>query len=80
VLLFIFGFVSQVVSLALSPSVCVGRQREGGEETGRTKRGRTRTVLSTDDRRGKSCTPAPRVATDDSRKESDVRSDATQSP
>lgn len=39
----------------------------------------TRTVLSTDERRGKSCTPVPRVATEDSRKESEVRSDVTQS-
>jgi hypothetical protein len=45
----------------------------------RRERGRTRTVLRTDDRRGKSCTPAPRVATEDSRKESEVRSDETQS-
>ncbi len=42
------------------------------------KRGITRTVLRTDDRRGKSCTPVPRVATEDSRKETEVRREATQ--
>lgn len=41
---------------------------------------RTRTVLSTLTSRGKSATPLPSVDTDDSRKESEVRSAATQSP
>jgi hypothetical protein len=40
----------------------------------------TRTVLRTEVRRGKSCTPVPRVATEDSRKEREVRRDETQSP
>ena len=40
---------------------------------------RTRTVLRTEARRGKSCTPAPRVATEDSSSESEVRSEVTQS-
>lgn len=40
---------------------------------------RTRTVLRTDDRRGKSSTPLPSVLTEDSRKEREVRKEATQS-
>lgn len=40
---------------------------------------RTRTVLSTEARRGKSATPLPRVSTDDSRRVSEVRREATQS-
>lgn len=44
------------------------------------KNKRTRTVLRTVDRRGKSDTPVPRVSTEDSRRASEVRSEATQSP
>lgn len=40
----------------------------------------TRTVLRTEDSRGKSATPLPRVETEDSRRETEVRSEATQSP
>ncbi len=54
------------------PSQPMGRRRLG-------KGGITRTVLRTDDRRGKSCTPVPRVATEDSRKEREVRREVTQS-
>lgn len=40
---------------------------------------RTRTVLRTEPSLGKSDTPLPRVSTEDSRREREVRSDATQS-
>lgn len=58
------------------------RERRGaaGETRRSAERQRTRTVRRTDVSRGKSATPSPSVLTEDSRKESDVRSEATHSP
>lgn len=66
-------FVDQQVGENEEVFVKVEGQR-GGEESERTL-----TVLSTEPRRGKSATPEPRVLTEDSRSETEVRSEATQS-
>lgn len=53
----------------------LGGWGEGGRERGR----RTRTDLSTEARRGRSWTPASRVATEEERKEMEARREETQS-